>query len=288
MKKIILFGAGYYGQCAYRKMSNCFEILCFVDNSILLHGTKLYGIPVISATELTRVYSSEVDVIICSKNYFQISTQLVGMGIKEYYVMLEGFLYHSSPSETMMPVELNKYAYCHKEGECRSVLYVQNTVCSRTHKMAALMRETGYQVYLLYTLALSESDNASLIEIYNDIFTFYTVNGMIDMIENSSFDIIHSLGKPDILTNIALETSKHVVFDMGGNGQECNKIEELVLEHVAVTQSDGIIYPSQDEKNTNALKYKLENKKTLCMDDKISVKELDEFYQTIKQREVFR
>lgn len=271
MKELILFGAGFYGQSAYYKMKDQYEILYYVDNNTSLVGTELFGIPVISAVQLKEIYSSKIDIIICTRNYFQIGAQLMQMGITEYYVMLEGFLYHTNDMETMMPVELSEYSYFHKSSGEKSILYVQNTACIRTHKIASIMKDAGYKVYLLYTLAPLESNNISFAGIYNDTFTFYTANGIIDFIENSDFDMIHSSNAPDILTNIVLETSKHIVFDTHDMNSlwGYDSVEDLVLEYVANTQSDGNIYTSQGVAEIARKKYGLENKEILSLENMI-------------------
>lgn len=284
MKEVILFGAGFYGQNAYYKMKDHFNILYFVDNNIMLKETELLGIPVISVARLQEIYRTEMDIIICTRYYFQVSAQLIELGITEYYVMMEGFLYHCSKNETMMPVELSTYPYFHKSNDEKNILYVQNAACIRTHKIAKLMREAGYRVYLLYTLAPPESSNGSFANIYNDVYTFYTMERIIDFIENSDFDIIHSSNAPDILTNIVLATSKHVVFDthdmnsLWGN----DSIEDLVLEYIANIKSDGNIYTSQSVLEIAKRKYGLENKEILSLENMIlDQEEIDNPYEKL-------
>ena len=114
MKKIIIFGTGFYGKSAYYKLKDQFEILYFADNDPLLCGAELFGIKIIAGEKLKEIYSPDMDIVICTRSYFQISAQLVEMGITDYYVMMEGFLYHNSANETMMPIELSKYSYFQK------------------------------------------------------------------------------------------------------------------------------------------------------------------------------
>lgn len=271
MKKIILFGAGFYGKNAYYKLKNQFEILFFADNNPALDGTELFGIQVIAGKKLKEIYSSGVDIIICSGSHFQISAQLIEMGITEYYVMLEGFLYHNSDKETMIPVELNNYSYYRKEKKEKNILYMQDTACIRTHKIASMMKDEGYKVYLLYTMAPPESNNESYAGIYSGIFSFSSMGGIIDFIENSDFDIIHSSNEPDILTNIALKTSKHVVFDTHDMNSLWghDSIENLALEYVANTQSDGNIYTSTGVVEIAKQKYGLEQKEIFSLENMI-------------------
>lgn len=274
MKKIILFGAGFYGHNAYYKMSTQFEIVYFADNNLALDGTEILGVPVIAGNRLKEVFTPEMDIVICARKYFEIGAQLIEMGITEYFVMLEGFLYHNSPDETMMPFEPKTdelQQYISKENHEKNILFVQNTACIRTHKIAAIVKNAGYKAYLLYTMAPPEVNNYSFADSYSGIYTFYTMEGILNFINNSNFDIVHSSNAPDILTNLVLGTSKHVVFDthdMNSLWRE-NSIEDLVLEYIANTKSDGNIYTSQRVAEIAKKKYGLEKREVISLENMI-------------------
>ena len=246
MKKLILFGAGFYGKSTYYKLHDRFEILYFADNNPNMEGKELFGIPIILGNKIREVYTSDTDIIICTRSHASISTQLIGMGITDYYIMMEGFLYHTNSEDIMSPVEINKYAYLHKRQNEKNILFVQNSPCIRTHKIASMMNGEGYCVYLLYTLGLPENSNQEYMNIYKNIYTFSSASGITDFIENSDFDLIHSSNTPDILTALALMTSKPLVFDThdmnGISGYD--SIEDLTLEYIANVKSDGNIYTS--------------------------------------------
>ena len=269
MKKVIIFGAGFYGQSAYYKIKTQVEIICFADNNPALSGAELFGIPIIAGVRLNEVRTPETDVIICAGNYFEIGMQLTKMGITDYYVMLEGFLYHSNAGESMMPVELNRYSYYRKHKHEKNILYVQNTACIRTHKTAALMRNSGYSVFLLYLVAPPAASNAAYSSVYDDIFTFYTQDAVVDFVENSDFDIVHCSNEPDILTNLLLATKKHIVFDTHDmmSIRRTENIEKLVLEYVANTASDGNIYISDWVVDIARKKYDLKNKEIIAWEN---------------------
>ncbi len=93
--KIILFGAGFYGRQSFENLKEEYEIVCFADNNPKLAGTRLFGIPIISADKILEYWQQDLDVVICTEAYCQISEQLNIMGIKDYYVMLDGHLYHA-------------------------------------------------------------------------------------------------------------------------------------------------------------------------------------------------
>lgn len=281
MKKIVLWGAGFYGQSAYHKTKAQFEIIGFVDENAVTAGGNLFGIPVISVAELREMYSAEIDIVICTEDYFRVSTQLIETGINEYYVMMEGFLYHSSADKSMMPVELSTYSSVKKEKGEKNVLYVQSMADGRTKKMAAAMKEAGYKVYLLYMLAPQENGNGNFSDIYDGEFTFYTANGVIDFIENSDFDLVHSVGDSLGLTNIVLAASRHVVFDVGKDQCECETVEALFLKHVADIQSDGIIYRSRGDADKRSCR--LEKKEVLFLNEVNRADALIGFYEKVRK-----
>ncbi len=94
--KIVLFGAGYYGKQAFENLKEKYRIMCFVDNNPVLVGTDLFDIPIVSADKVQDYLRQEADVVICADSYCQIGEQLKAMGIMDYYVMLDGHLYHKS------------------------------------------------------------------------------------------------------------------------------------------------------------------------------------------------
>lgn len=271
MRKIILFGAGFFGRNAYYKLKDEYEIVAYVDNNPALDGKILNGIEIISFERMQKLKCRETDIIICVSNYEQICQQLILIGIREYYVMLEGFLYKTSEHGTMMPIEIYQNEYIRKSSiDEKNILFVQNAACIRTHKIASIMKRQGYSVYLLYTLCSSASSNHSFESVYDNMYTFSTANGMVDFVENSEIDIVHSSNAGDILTSILVrKSSKPIVFDthdmnsLWGN----DSIEELTLEYIANTCSKGNLYTSQGVADVAKRKYRLRNKEVFVLEN---------------------
>lgn len=272
MKKIIIFGAGYYGNIAFYKLKGHKEIVYYVDNNVHMQGTKLHNIPIISVRQLESIYdSTQHDIVICIKEYQQIIHQLLSIEIKEYYILQQGFLYYNNAMETMIPMEICEYTYYKKEVTEKNILFVQNTACIRTHKIATLMKKNGYKVFLLYTMAPPEINNAEFAEVYNGIYTFYTWKALIDFVENSDFDIVHSSNEPDILTNLLLLTKKHIVFDTHDmmSLRKPENIENLTLEFIANTSCDGNIYTSNLVCDIAKKKFCLTDKEILAWENTV-------------------
>lgn len=272
MKKGIIFGAGYYGKGAYYKLKNYYDIEYYVDNNEKVQGNFLHGIRIISVDCLKKVLEREyMDIIICSQAYFEMANQLINIGVRDYYVMLEGFLYHFNHEEVMMPKELADIKYYKKEKGEKNILFVQNTACIRTHKIASMMKDKGYKVFLLYTIAPPESNNASFCKIYDHVYTVFTANALIDFVNKSDFDIIHSSNEPDSLTNYLLLTNKKVVFDTHDMMSLCgyDRLDTWTLEYLANTKSAGVIYTSEGVAQIARKKFGLEEQRVFVLQNLI-------------------
>ena len=203
------------------------------------------------------------------KKYSEIGCQLKEQAITDYYVMMEGFLYHHDPNGIMMPIELGHYPYHKKIVGERNILYVQDAACIRTHKIASIMKEAGYMVYLLYTIAPPDDANRNFSNLYDGLIGFTSVEGIIDYIENSEFDLIHCSNAPDILTNVARLTTKPIVFDTHDMNTLWGKetAEDYIMEYIANTYSDGNFYYSNGVADIARRKYGLDEKKLFILEN---------------------
>lgn len=272
MKKIILFGAGNYGDKAYCKLKRQGKIAYYVDNNPNLHGTSLHDIPIISSRELEMIYDAALyDIIICTKKYHEIIDQLCGIGINEYYIMLGGSLYSYDAEGILTPAYIKCTPYIKKEATEKNILFVQRRACIRTHKVAAMMKKNGYKVFLLQEIPESGANYLDFEGMYDDIYTIYSWGGLIDFVENSDFDIVHSSNEPDILTNILLLTKKHIVFDthdmMSLRKPESKEI--VALEYIANTASDGNIYTSDAVVEIARKKFNLSDKEVIAWENTV-------------------
>lgn len=266
---IIIFGIGHYGKNAYWKLKSEYHIISFADNNPDMQGTFYEGIPVISGEELKNLDMSDTDIVICTRAYYQIGSQIFDMGIFSYYVMLEGFLYHTDLNETMMPIELCEAPYHRKEDGEKNILFVQNAACIRTYRIADVMKEEGYKVYLLYTLAPPYAAYEEFADVFEDIWGFSSANGILNFISNSDFDIVHCSNEPDILVNIVQRCNKPVVadtHDMQSIRSDIG-IETLVLEYLANVNSDGVMYTSAYGVRIAKDKYGLDDKEVLFVNN---------------------
>ena len=80
--QIVIFGAGGSGQIALHSIRNieC-EVLCFADNDPNKHGSKLHGLPVVSAQELSTM---PLDLILIASDFAQdIYRDLISIGLPD-------------------------------------------------------------------------------------------------------------------------------------------------------------------------------------------------------------
>ena len=101
ISKVILFGAGAYGRQAFDKLKAEYEIVCFADNNPLLWGTVLFGIPVISAEQISEYKQDGTAVVICIADHYPVKEQLKKAGITDCYVMLDGHIYRENEQNTV-------------------------------------------------------------------------------------------------------------------------------------------------------------------------------------------
>lgn len=90
-KKLILFGAGFYGKEAVEYFGKE-RVHCFADNDPALHGTKKNDVPVISYEELKKIHENyEIVISASSKITMALAQQLEASDIKKYLLFLNIF-----------------------------------------------------------------------------------------------------------------------------------------------------------------------------------------------------
>lgn len=83
MKKTIIFGAGNLGNVLSDELSKDHEIVGFIDNNELLHGTMVAGYPVLGGTEKIKELDYDEIVIASTMRFDEIRNSLIDAGIGE-------------------------------------------------------------------------------------------------------------------------------------------------------------------------------------------------------------
>lgn len=95
-KKLILFGAGFYGKEAVKYFGKE-RVQYFVDNNSALHGTMKEDVRVISFEELKEVHESyEIVISASSQITIALAQQLEASGIKRYLLFLN--IFYNTPA----------------------------------------------------------------------------------------------------------------------------------------------------------------------------------------------
>jgi len=89
-RKIYLFGAGDSLRIWLKDFNLREQTVCTFDNDSARWGTAAYGIPVRNPAELPGLLDENSRVIITSIWYNEIEKQLEGMGVRDYFVFLDG------------------------------------------------------------------------------------------------------------------------------------------------------------------------------------------------------
>lgn len=275
-KQCIVFGTDSYGESAYYRLKEHYNIVYYVDDNRLNNKEKFIdSIPIISTEEFAQVYSYTMDFIICSQEYLEIIDLLKGLRIADYYVMKKGFLYHYSKTDILIPCELSSVDYYRKENGEKSILFVQDTMSPILSEWALVLRNYGYKIFILYTITPPEMNISSKVE---EVYTFFSPFGLLDFINNSNFDLVHCSSSLDYLTAMLTSLNKPVIHecrDLHYIGRSMSP-EEITAQYIAHTRSNGVIYPTADIRDVACEKFAISKDKTYVMKENYA--ELIPFY----------
>lgn len=274
MKNIVLFGAGFYGEAAYYKLKKKCNILFYVDNDKNKSGCKLHGIEIINTQRLKEIYGKRsIDVVVSSRYFNEIGKQLCEIGISDYYVMAEGMFYHRSMEKGMVSCDAGKLRSYKKSGGEKSILFVQNTACIRTHKIANAIKQYGWHIFLAYSMISPEFFNREYADIYDNIYTINSIDQLITFINQSEFDFVHSSNEPDLLSMVLTQTNKTIIHDCHDlcSAYKSMTPEEMAIEFMANRHSSGVIYTTEGIRQAAIEKFKIPKEKTFVLENLISV-----------------
>jgi lipopolysaccharide cholinephosphotransferase len=92
-KRVYIFGAGDSLRIWIERYSQGLDVICAFDNSKSKWGTSAYGIPIRSPDELPALIDENSRLIVASVYRKEIGIQLDNMGIKDYFVFVDGWNY---------------------------------------------------------------------------------------------------------------------------------------------------------------------------------------------------
>lgn len=256
MEKAVIFGAGEIGQRSLVKLQYVYDVVAFSDNNSSLWGQSICGIPVIPPRSLPNM---DAIVFICvDLHWREVSEQLHAMDVK--HAVLEAYLSYELVDYRIFPLHLAKHAPYKKVNlDDFAVLFVQQNFCSRTDKIACALHQAGVKTYAAFQFTPSKMDCA-----FDEQTPFFSYDALMEYVNESEFDIVHCSNEDDTLTNLLIHSNKKIVFDCHDIISESYtyiKYEKFLLEYIANTQSDGIMFCSEPGKEVLCKKYNLEKDK---------------------------
>lgn len=264
-QKCVIFGAGVWGDFAYQKLRNLFDVAVYSDNNPQLWGGVKQGLKIIPPDELPELVKSTGAVIFIAneRHYNDIARQLDGLSLK-YYHYNAGLTY-TREDETWYPADICPLPSYRKPGpEKFSVLFVQDKPCTRTNKIARALKDRGALTYCAYSRAPSDEGARS----FSQEFPIWSYAQLLDFVNRSEFDIVHCSNEPDIFVNVLCQSNKKVIHDchdaMTIAKQVISPAEE-VLEYLANTCADGVMYTTEEMRRILVRKYHTPEERTLVV-----------------------
>ena len=274
MKQYIIFGCGEYGKAAYYKLNKYDLIYAYTDNNEKLIGEKIFNLDIISPDEAFSLCKYQnMEIIIAINAYEDIHKQLEQNGIHSYIIWREGFLYRYDEKKYYYPIKDFKNVYYRKRDKSNfSILFVQNAACIRTLKIAKALHDDGVNVSLAYTLNTPEIRNKEYVSCFDTICPIHTMQALIDWINKSDFDIIHSSNEPDILTALLTYSNKPIVHDCHDlrSAYKSMTPDEMAVEYIANVKSAGVIYTTEGIRKQAIKKFNIGKAKTYVLENLIS------------------
>ena len=264
-RKCVIFGAGDRGRNIYRKLSIFFEVIAYSDNNEELWDRELNDLAIMPPSELPKfVKKNDATIFIANElHHLEIARQLDDMGLP--YYNCENFMCYELDRGVWYPVSFGRpEAYRKTKEKSFSVLFVQAKPCTRTNKIAELLKKRGVLTYAAYTASPSDAGERAYIE----EFPFWTYTELLAFVNESEFDIIHCSNEPDILVNLLLHSNKKIVHDchdIVSMSKKSFHSAEIALEYIANTQADGVIYTTERMREILLRKYGGKREKTFVL-----------------------
>lgn len=264
-QKCIIFGAGSWGKNVFTKLSELFDVIAYADNNKELWGLELNGIPILQPAQLAALNVENLKIFIANECYWEEIAEQVSGICREIFIINRTGCYRLK-NRQLYPVSFGKLIpYKKKSDNELAVLFVQDKPCTRTNKFAGALKDRGVQTYGAYSFAPSDTAGGSA---YYKEFPFWNNAQLLSFVNDSEFDVIHCSNTPDEFSNVLLHSNKKIVHD-------CHDLMTLydgviptevsVLEYIAYTQADGLIFTTEQYKNSIVKKYGINESNTIVI-----------------------
>lgn len=271
MKNAIIFGCGNAGGIAFQKISLEYTILAWTDNDDSLWGKEKMGIPIIQPDKVKRLCEeSDIDIFIAMDKSDLVIEQVMNLGADKVFVWRNPFFYNI---KGMIPFRKYKSTYYTKRNRNRkAILFISAIANIRDHKIASLIKKCGYEVCLAYLISEPSVSEPEFACIYDEIYPIQSMDELVDFVNNSEFDLVHSSSEQEFLTAILTYSNKVVIHEWHDLRRETAAISpnELAMEYLSHTRADGVIYPTKALRNNALLKFGKPVERTYVIENFIS------------------
>jgi len=259
--KAIIFGASKHGQRAFYSLYESYDIIAYSDNNQNLWGRELNGILVISPDHITD-FGRNVTICVCiARHLGDVVIQLKKLGISLIKLMPYGIEYEYLNENPIPKIGFNKSYIKKQNSNNLAVLFVQDIPCARTRKISTALQHYGVETYMISTYLIN--DSAAFINEY--VFNSFTE--LIDFVNNSEIDIVHSSNEPNEFTAVLTGANKaliHDVHDLVSMLIDPN-IAELSLEYMSNVLSDGVMCTTNELAKMLQKKYQIQDEKLFVL-----------------------
>lgn len=270
MKRCIIFGCGKYGDQAYSILKKEYEVIAWSDNNSKLWGSIKKGIKVIPPVDLSGNCFEKADVFVCISKCSEVIKQLNDIGVDRIYIYKTGFFFDAN----MKPVQLfdtNSIVEI-VDRERLNILFIADSANIRDHKMAQGVKLAGHHIYMAYILDDPYVVSPQYVNMYEKVFGIHSFDALIDFVNKSDLDIIHSSSEPDYITPLLLKTNKPVIHDCHDlrSSNYPTRPDALMIEYLAHKESSGVLYPTDELRDEAIKKYNINIDKTYTIENYVS------------------
>lgn len=269
----IIFGCGNIGRLAYRKLCGFFSIVAWSDNNCDLWRHEIDGLPVIPPTALAQeAKRRKAIVFVCIMDNNDVCRQIMESGMDDAYAWKGGFFYSIIDNKPLKYSGISNDQYRDVGGnhDYLKILFVQNTPCIRTNKIAKALKGKGHTVSLAFTNSQPIHDD--YLDVYKELIPINSVRELIDVANIGGYNVIHSSNEPDYLTALLSLSEVRLIHDCHDMGSAYRGMtpDEMMLEYLANTNSYGNIYTTEGIRESAIRKFGIPREKTFVLENLIS------------------
>ncbi len=275
-RKCTIFGCGQIGKSAFYKLRNYYDIVGWTDNNSTLWNGMLFDLPILSPGTMAELcLQEEMDVFVAILNGSDVVQRLRNRNVPNVYEWKNGFFYSIDglfPLDFVVPPYIKTNNTDKTNENVLDVLFISDVARIRDHKMASSIKKAGHRVFHAYISKSPEIAYPEYKDLYEEIYPVMSLKSLEDFVSNSNFDVIHASSEPDFVAALLSGGNKPIILDchdLRSSNQQMTP-DQLMMEYLAHTGADGVIYPTESLREEALRKYVRSFGSTLVMENYIS------------------